>query len=132
MGSARSAWTKALDRLETYRVHPKRERMGNRVTCVDGLKFRSKLEADRYSELKLLRAAGEVKWFLRQVPFDVAPGVIYRADFLVVWNLGGTVEKITVEDTKGFLTDTARVKLAVVAQRYGISVQILTRAQVRG
>src|SRR5882762_755454 len=57
----------------------------NRVTEVDGIRFASQLEADRYKELKLLKASGKVAWFIRQVPFDVSPGVVYRADFLVIW-----------------------------------------------
>ena len=104
-----------------------RGKYGNRATLVDGYRFHSKLEADRYVELKQLRAAGHVHWFLRQVPFDVTPGVTYRADFLVVWNDG----RVGVEDTKGHLTDASRIKIKAVEASYGIRVRILTRADVR-
>lgn len=105
---------------------------GNRVTVVDGIKFQSKLEADRYRELVMLRRAGEVLYFLRQVPFDVATGVVYRADFVVMWNRTGSPrENVTVEDTKGHLTDVARVKMAAVQDRYGITIRVLRRADVR-
>jgi len=45
-----------------YRVmkKPARNKYGNKITVRDGIKFRSKREADRYSELKLLVAAGKI------------------------------------------------------------------------
>jgi hypothetical protein len=105
---------------------------GNRATLVDGIKFQSKLEADRYRELKLLQASGEVWYFLRQVPFDVAPGVIYRLDFFVVWRCIYTGQfPLTYEDTKGHMTDASRIKIARVQERYRIEIKILRRADVR-
>jgi hypothetical protein len=104
---------------------------GNTRTEVNGYTFASRLEADRYRELVVLRQSGQVAWFIRQVPFDVAPGVVYRADFLVVCNLDGSArQEVHVEETKGHLTDTARVKLRVVEERYGIQIRILTRKDV--
>lgn len=139
MASRRQMWTGALKQLGTvegadagYVPRPGVGRHGNHSTFVDGYRFASKLEADRYRELVLLRSGGAVRWFLRQVPFDVAPGVVYRCDFLVVWNLSGTAEdSVTIEDTKGHLTQTSRTKIAVVQERYGIRIRILTRADVR-
>lgn len=100
----------------------------NRVTMRYGIRFASKLEADRYCELELERLGHRVAWFLRQVPFDVAPGVVYRADFLVVANPSGLV---SVEDCKGVLTPTSRVKIAAVEHRYGIKIKLLHRQDVR-
>lgn len=109
----------------------KRGRHGERTTIVDGIKFRSKLEADRYRELKNLQRAGLVKWFLRQVPFDVSVGVIYRLDFLACWNRPGIAdEALTYEETKGWLTEGSRIKIGVVQERYGIKIKILRRADV--
>lgn len=119
------------DVAQSLKGKPPRTRMGNKITLVDGIRFASRLEADRYGELKLLRAAGEVLWFLRQVPFDVAPSVVYRADFLIAWNLTGSADTVvTVEDTKGFLTPTSRVKILSVQERYGITIRILKRQDV--
>lgn len=55
-------------------------------TEVDGIRYDSKAEAKRAAELAILERAGEVRWWLRQVPVDVGePGVDlpYRLDFLV-------------------------------------------------
>ncbi len=65
----------------------------------DGFKFASKREGRRYDELKLLKQAVEVVFFLHQVPFRM-PGSTYWADFMVFWKDG----TVTVEDTKGFKT----------------------------
>lgn len=110
----------------------RRTKYRNRATVVDGFRFDSRLEADRYCELKLLRASGEVKYFLRQVPFVLAPGATYRCDFLVVWDTPARWNDlgVTAEETKGFLTEASRVKLAMVEQLYGVRVRILKRADV--
>lgn len=129
MTSRRKLWTAALGGGRGSSAGTGRH--GNKITTVDGYRFASRLEADRYRELVLLRHAGQIRWFLRQVPFDVAPGVVYRCDFLVMWNRTGTAEDtVTIEDTKGHLTATSRTKIAVVQERYGITVRILTRADV--
>lgn len=107
-------------------------KFGNRITPADGIRFASKLEANRYRELKLLCAAGEVLYFLRQVPLQVASNVVYRVDFMVIWNRrGAPAECITFEETKGHMTDTARVKIAAVQERYGITITLLRRGDVR-
>ena len=130
MTSSRKMWTAAI-KSQGSAPRAGVGRHGNHATTVNGYRFASKLEADRYRELVLLRLAGQVLWFIRQVPFDVAPGVVYRCDFLVMWNRTGTAEEpVTIEDTKGHLTDLSRTKIAVVEERYGIRVRILTRADV--
>ena len=66
----------------------------------DGIKFPSKKEANRYLELKLLQRAGEVVFFLRQVPFHLPGNTKYLCDFQVFWK-DGTVGH---EDAKGMRT----------------------------
>jgi hypothetical protein len=97
----------------------------NRVTVVDGIRFHSKLESDRYRELVLLKTSADVKWFTMQVPFRI-PGGLYRADFLIVWR----TLAITVEDTKGYVTPACKLKIASVQDKYGISIRLLRREDV--
>jgi hypothetical protein len=134
-----SAATSLAQRAVRAAMENRVGRLGNRATVIDGIKFHSKLEADRWRELQLLQKAGEVLYTLRQVPFDVAPGVTYRLDFLIRWANGRreactscaqATEPVTYEDTKGHLTDTSRTKIAVVQERYRIHIRILTRADV--
>ena len=133
----RLAWAKyhAKTAPKSYAIPQSKYR--NKAQYVDGLRFDSKLEADRYLELKALQASGEVAWFLRQIPFQVARGVIYRADFLVVlptshirWRYGDTTY-VMIEDCKGFMTAVSRVKIRTVEDKYGIKIKILKRADVR-
>jgi hypothetical protein len=87
-------------------------------TIIDGITFDSKKEARRYCELELLKKAGEVSWFLRQVPFDCGGGIKYRLDFLIVWTSG----EVTFEDVKGFKTATYKMKKKLVESRYPIEI----------
>jgi len=98
-----------------------------RRTLIDGIWFDSKLEARRYEELKALRKAGAVAWFVRQPGFDLPGGIRYRADFLVVWMQANrtSVDRVGVEDCKGMSTRLSMNKIAMVEELYGIKVEIL-------
>jgi len=71
----------------------------------DGFKMKSKKQARRYDELKLLVKSGDCLFFLHEVPFRM-PGTIYYADFIPFWSDG----TVTVEDVKGFKTATYKLK----------------------
>lgn len=80
-----------------------------KVEC-DGIIFDSTKEKNYYCELKVLRRAGEVIDFERQVTFELQPkfrhagkterAIKYIADFVIKYKDGRTV----VVDTKGFRT----------------------------
>lgn len=101
----------------------------NEPILVHGVRFDSKLEARRYLQLQNLWRVGEVRWFIRQVPFELAPRTSYRADFLVALPRDPWIQ---VEDCKGHLTATSRVKIAMVEKLYGLKIRILTRDDLRG
>lgn len=92
----------------------------NEPVWEDGQRFDSKLELRYYRELKLRRAAGEVLWFTRQVPFILEGGVRYRADFLVRLTAGG----VDVVDCKGEDTQESINKRKQVKARYGVDVLV--------
>lgn len=99
-------------------------------TEVDGIKFHSKKEADRYVQLKLLEKAGRISnlrlqeripiriWPLR-IAQDAEPVLVahYVADFVYARD-GRTV----TEDVKGFKTETYKLKKKIVEALYGITV----------
>lgn len=110
-------------------VSAKPRKYKNQPVKVDGIKFHSKLEAARYQELVLLRKAGQVRNFWRQVPFDLA-GVTWRCDFLVEWATDLLARSpITVEDAKGFLTRQAARNHKQVKELYGLDVILVRAAQ---
>jgi hypothetical protein len=94
---------------------------------VDGWVFDSKLEARRYEELKLARKIGFVDWFIAQVPFRLPGGIIYRADFVVVWSAKSNIGHcVRVEDCKGARTRVSINKIKQVEAIYGIKIDIIT------
>jgi dsDNA-binding SOS-regulon protein len=89
-----------------------------RRTNLDGIKFSSKKEANRYDILKLLKKSGEILFFLRQVPFHLPGGVKYVCDFLIFWANG----EVTIEDVKGFKTESYKTKKKMVEALYPIDI----------
>lgn len=100
----------------------------NTKTMVDGIKFDSKREATRYSELKLLERAGMITDLVLQHEFELIPkyeingrkvrGIKYIADFQYTEN-GKTV----IEDAKGMLTDVYKIKKKLFESKYGIEIR---------
>ncbi len=144
---------KGREQVRTGKVAVKRAQPGAgankyraKPVVLDGIRFDSKLEARRYDELRLEQLAGKVLYFLRQVPFHLPGGVIYRADFLVVRPSRHTVsmvpsagEKrpqfdpgspllIDVEDCKGFQRQDSKNKIKQVRDLYGVEVVLVKRA----
>lgn len=94
-------------------------------TVVDGIKFDSKREAERYCELKLLEKAKEIRnlelqpRFLLQDKFKDRNGKTHRkieyvADFMYIDKDG----KKIVEDVKGVLTDVYKIKKKMFLKKY--------------
>lgn len=90
----------------------------NKKVMVDGIKFDSKKEAKRYNELKLLKKAGLIKELELQKVFELQPkytnnngehirAITYKCDFFYYDN---EKERYIVEDTKGFKTETYKLK----------------------
>lgn len=105
---------------------------GNRKVTRNGLKFDSKREADRWDQLFLLEAAGEISGLRRQVKIALkgSKGPIltptgrqayYIADFVYTDNRLPGVE--VVEDSKGYETPEFKLKRAILAAD---GVEILT------
>lgn len=95
----------------------------NKKIVIDNIKFDSKLEANRYAELKLLQRAKVISNLRLQVPFVLQEGfkkngksyqaIKYIADFVYEEN-GRTV----VEDTKGIETDVFKIKHKLFEKKY--------------
>jgi hypothetical protein len=109
-----------LDMLSTP-AKKKRPKYNNKTVVIDGYKFHSAKEGKRYSELKLLQMAGEIKYFLMQVPFHLAPDLTYLVDFMIVWQDGA----VTYEDVKGYKVTSSMNKIKMTQEKYGVKINII-------
>jgi hypothetical protein len=87
----------------------------------DGITFASKKECEYYVKLKFLKADKAIKYFLRQIPFDLPGGVKYRCDFMVVHN----DQHIQYIDVKGFKTKEFIMKKKMVEALYPIEITVV-------
>jgi hypothetical protein len=104
---------KKEEKPSKYHVRPQAERRYN------GILFASVKEMDYYKDLELLIKAGEMRFFLRQVPFDLPGGVKYRVDF-VEFRKDGSVRFM---DVKGVKTDMFIMKRKQVQSLYPIKIE---------
>lgn len=84
----------------------RRNKYNAKKVVIDGIKFDSKKEGNRYLQLKYLRKTGEIKEFELQPSWKAECGIKYKADFLITWKDGSK----TIEDVKGVKTPTYRLK----------------------
>lgn len=102
----------------------------NIPTTIDGIRFDSRKEANRFYQLRLMERAGEISNLRRQVEYELIPAqktpegravrpVKYVADF--VYDDHG---KTVVEDVKGVKTREFQLKSKLMLWRYGIVVEI--------
>lgn len=99
-------------------INKKRRKYNNTPTFVDGIKFDSKKESERYKEILLLKASGEIKEFVRQEPFKLGGRFRYVSDFYITWKDGTK----TVKDVKSYKTQAYKVKKAWMKEKYGIEI----------
>lgn len=101
-----------------YRRRPLKYR--NKPTEVDGIRFASKAEARRYTELKLLERAGEISDLKLQPRYPmIVKGqhvCVYVGDFEYRDNNTG---RIVTEDKKGVKTDVFVLKSKLFQALYG-------------
>jgi hypothetical protein len=113
--------------------HFKKAPRDHRV-MLDGITHASKLQAKHWQELQFLERCGKIKNLRREVnmPLIMADGtpiltptgmvMVYRVDHVYEEN-GETV----YEESKGFLTDAARIKIAVFEAIYKTKVRLVRK-----
>lgn len=90
----------------------------NKKVIVDGIKFDSIKEANRFKELMMLKRAGLIKELELQPVFVLQPKytnsngenireITYKADFIY---FDIKLDRYIVEDVKGFKTDVYKLK----------------------
>ena len=114
----------------------------NTKTVIDGIKFDSKLEAERYAQLKILERAGVIRDLELQPSFELLPSfrkngktwrkTVYKADFRYILCED---DKTIIEDVKGstaVITDVFRLKQKLFEYKYpALSIKIVTRKDMK-
>lgn len=118
MSEKQERWT-----LEEYKKYmsnkgKKRSKYGAKKTSIDGHVFDSEKEANYYNELKMRLQGGDIRGFCLQPIFILAPGLKYKADFIVFYNDGTT----DIIDVKGFKTKEYIAKKKVLEDKYKLKI----------
>lgn len=99
-----------------------RSKYGNIAVEIDGIRFASKREGNRYAELKLLAKAGEIRGLTLQPKFECWINgfkvLTYFADF-EYWDNNG---KRFVEDAKGIRTPVYKLKKKIIEAQHLIEI----------
>lgn len=96
---------------------------------VEGIKFDSKKEYQRYCALRLLEKSGKIHALQRQVKYELIPahrkhdGKLERACSYVADFQYEERGKLVVEDTKGYRTEVYKIKRKLMLDRYGIEIR---------
>lgn len=85
---------------------------------IDSISFASQKEARYYAELCLRQKAGEIVFFLRQVPLHLPGGIRYIVDFLEFCADG----EVRFVDVKGYRTREYIAKKKMIEAMYPIEI----------
>ncbi len=100
---------------------PRPSKYGSVMENCQGIKFQSKKEARVYRELCCRVHAGEIKFFLMQVPFRLQGGYIHRLDFMLI-KTDGSIEYVEV---KGRDLPMGKMKRKMVEAEYKIVISVV-------
>jgi|TARA_R110000751_G_scaffold16815_1_gene52810 hypothetical protein len=99
----------------------------NIPVVIDGIRFASKAEGRRYSELKLLEKAGEISKLELQPRYKIiVEGILictYVADFKFEQRHKSGMFFTVVEDVKGILTPIYKLKKKLVKAVCGVDIK---------
>lgn len=99
----------------------KRSKYNSKKTEYNGVRYDSIKEARYAQELDLRVKAGEVVFFLRQVPFHLPGNVRHVIDF-VEFHTDGTVHIVEV---KGYDTPQGKMKRKMVESVYPFEIELV-------
>ena len=116
---------RSVGRIVAFGTRPG-QKYRNKPTTVDGIKFSSKKEAKRWTDLKFLESKGLIRKLERQVTFKIEVGgkliCRYIADFTYEEAAHGTWARV-VEDAKGYPTPVYTLKRKLMAAVHGVEVR---------
>jgi len=103
---------------------PKEHKYRAQMTIIDGHRFDSYAEADRYGQLTLLALGGQIEHLMIHPVFPIFIAGVkicdVELDFQYVQN-----RDFVYKDVKGYDTPLSRLKRKLVEAVYGITVKVL-------
>lgn len=118
------------ERLLSNSIDQKKNKYNNTKVEYKEIKFDSIKEMKHYQLLEYLQKIGEIKELKLQVPYELIPTYkingktirkcVYIADFVY---FDTKDNRIHVVDTKGFRTDTYKLKKKLFEYKYGVEVE---------
>ena len=106
----------------TYVDEDKPEQKYHNVpTIIEGIRYSSKREGKYAEQLNLLKKAGAIKFYLRQVGFDLPGKIRHFVDFLIFY-ADGTYKFVEV---KGRDLPMGRLKRHLTEELYGIKIEVV-------
>lgn len=100
----------------------RRNKYGNKLAVVDGIRFASQREARRYVELKLLQQAGEISDLKLQPRFTIMVNGVKVCTYTADFSYRNSRGEFVVEDVKGVRTRDYKLKKRLMLAVYGIQV----------
>ncbi len=105
--------------LENSKYHAQR-------TVYNGIGYASKKEAQHAQDNDLRIKAGELTFYLTQVPFRLPGKITYRADFVEFTRIPDTTcWAVDWIDVKGYDTPVSNLKRKQVKEIYGIEIELI-------
>jgi len=123
LGISKGEWELMKKEQKENKSSTRKNKYNNKKPTIDGIKFDSKKEAKFYEELKLLKAAGEVKEIELQPKFVLLEkdkdrvtgrGIKYYADFKITY----ADDSVEVVDVKGYKTNVYKLKKKLLLAKY--------------
>lgn len=99
-----------------------KSKYNNKRTIVDGLKFDSKKEAERYSHLKLLEKAGVISKLKLQQPYKLIINGFHVCTYISDFEYLQDGKKV-IEDAKGVRTSVYIIKRKLMKAIYNIEIK---------
>lgn len=123
--------TRALKPAEYRAINRRHHKFSAKSRVVEGITFPSRLQAQRYGELRLLEKAGMIKELRLELPYRITINdqlvCVYKADFVYdefVKEHAGWVEwRVVIEDAKGMQTPVYRLKKKLMKAVHGITIR---------
>lgn len=105
--------------IQTTTTKPIKHKYGAMRCDYEGKRFPSKLERDCYIRLRKMQELGRIRFFLRQVPFDLPGGVKHIVDFQVF-----TQDSVIFIEAKGRDLAVGKLKREQVEDLYQLRIYV--------